>query len=59
MRGAWEGEGQGQEVSLDMPGSKCQGDIQRQMLKQLEAGVWVSGQEAKSRSKPSGGKREG
>lgn len=53
-------EAQGQEVSLDMPGSTCRGDIQRQMAgRQLEAGVWVSGQEAKSRSKPGDGKREG
>ena len=36
------------------------GDIHRQMAgRQLEAGVWVSGQEAKSRSKPGDGKREG
>lgn len=53
-------EAQGQEVSLDMPGSTCRGDIHRQMAgRQLEAGVWVSGQEAKSRSKPGDGKREG
>lgn len=59
MRGAW-GEAQGQEVSLDTPGSTCRGDIQRQMAgRQLEAGVWVSGQEAKSRSKPGDGEREG
>ena len=53
-------EVQGQEVSLDTPGLTCRGDIQRQMAgRQLEAGVWVSGQEAKSRSKPGDGEREG
>lgn len=45
----------GGEIILDTAGLKCWGDIQGKASRwQLEAGVWVSGQEAKSRSKPNG-----